>query len=68
MSDLLKILSLGAGYVLLAFVIGGIVLVGLSMLLMWLVPIATAGAVSLGFLQAIAISTLGFILRIAVIK
>ena len=66
-----RILSYAAGYVLVVFIVGAIALTLLSCALMFLVPVATNGAVHIEWLQGIAITTLtvgGLLLARLVLK
>ena len=64
MSSAGKILSYAAGYVLVVFVVGAAVLALLSLILMFLVPAATGGAIHIDWLQGIAITTLAILGRV----
>lgn len=55
-----------AGYMLIALAIGLGVLLVLACLVGWLLPLATAGAMAPGFMQAVAIVTLALLARIFV--
>jgi hypothetical protein len=71
MSSTGKILSYAAGYVLIVFVAGLAVLSLLAGLMGWLIPIATAGAVHVGYIQAVSIlvlAILGLLLARLVLK
>jgi hypothetical protein len=68
MSKLPQILGYAAGYVLVVFIVGGIVVTLLSLGLMWLVPLATMGAVNLTWPAAIATLTLAVLAKILIFK
>ena len=57
MSNIGKIL----GGALIVLLIGGVILAVTTLAIMWLVPIATAGVIHLGFIQTVAIITLATI-------
>jgi hypothetical protein len=57
----LQIVSYAAGYVLVVLIVGAIALSILSAIIGLLVPVATAGAIHVGFVQGVAIATLGIV-------
>lgn len=63
-----KILGQVVGYALVTLIIGCAVLALLSWAIMWLVPLATAGAITLGFMQGVAIVTLGLLARAVIFQ
>jgi hypothetical protein len=59
-----KTLSFALGFALIYATVAGIILTLLSMILMWLVPVATAGAIHITWLQGLGILTLAAMARL----
>lgn len=56
-----QIVSYAAGYVLVVLIVGAIALSILSAIIGALVPVATGGTIHIGFIQGVAIATLGIL-------
>ena len=56
-----QIVSYAAGYVLVVLIVGAIALSILSCIIGLLVPVATSGVIHIGFIQGVAIATLGIL-------